>query len=74
MNLDGAKLFVTQLYFAVLFYFKSLLVCKCAASLCNISDVSITTKSEETEVASTSEFDCSGNILSSTPSHLPQGN
>jgi len=43
------------------------------ASLCSIADVSMTTKSAETEVASTYEFDCSGNILSSTPSHLPQG-
>ena len=44
-----------------------------AASLCNVADVSLTTKSAETEVASTYEFDCSGNILSSVPSHLPQG-
>ena len=48
-------------------------VCTYLASLCNIADVSMTTKSTETEVASTYEFDSSGNILSSTPSHLPQG-
>jgi len=49
-------------------------ICTFVASLCNVADVSITTKSAETEVASTYEFDCSGNILSSTPSHFPQGN
>jgi len=56
-------------------YFVSLLwICTFAASLCNVADVSLTTKSAETEVASTYEFDCSGNILKSAPSHLPQGN
>lgn len=52
----------------------AVIVNMCAASLCNIADVSMTTKSADTEVASTYEFDCHGNILSSTPSHLPQGN
>jgi len=36
--------------------------------------MSITTKSAEAEVASTYDFDSNGSILSSVPSHLPQGN
>ncbi|CAB3388111.1 Hypothetical predicted protein [Cloeon dipterum] len=43
------------------------------ASICCISDVSITTKTEEDPVATTYKFNSDGEIVDKSPSHLNQG-
>ena len=50
-----------------------LYLCRISGSLCAVSDLSIISKTMDEEVSQCVTFDHHGNVISTVPSHLGQG-